>query len=708
MSDDDCALINTISTIPPPGLMLVQQPIDVPWTVSMAVDNQGGSSLRSGDTDHSEASCLVLGVTLPADTIVRFSLRTSSQGLFDHLTFAANSQTVIENFSAAEGGGLRSWEQQEYNATNRISNLSWCYQKNGNTEQFADAGWLDTLSFAVPFSLSVAQLCAALDLNNTICARAVRSVSFEPPNLPWLISSTATQGSTSLRSGDIGDNEQSCLVLTLSSSSNRPDLQFLTLLQFSRRVSSQPVADRLFVSLNGNELNYPLRPEADTVLRDWSHELHFLPAGDAVVRWCYAKDGSTSQGDDSVWIDNLSVLRAEIVPLDREAACLALDMSIEDCTRITSVTSDPSFFLWYAADLAATEGNLSLRNIYNAGVGEQANCLVLGITLPARRAVRFSLRIDLATVNSETVNAYLSFEVDGQRLIDRFTAMAGETLRDWEPQQFLLPAGDSTLRWCYTRNSSTDTGEDRGWLDALSFMPVPLSVAQLCAALDMSTDNCSQIQSVSFEPPDFQWQITTDTSVAGPSSLRSGTIGDSEQSCLVLELALSPNSVISLASRASSQGGFDQLQISADQLRLDTLSAAISTTEKPLGPHNLLSEYYCHSTALVLCQGQHRQFRPGQCLDRQPEFQRIGYFVSKPHLRCAGSGGDNLLDGDPHQIWFAQPAVGHYFTDLCIGRDFPAQFLYPQLWLQLSATVYTTASRYSDPLFTAHQCNPCE
>ena len=593
MSDDDCALISSVSTILPPDLMLVQQLVDVPWTVSMAVGNQGGNSLRSGDIDHSEASCLVLGVTLPINTLIRFSLRASSEGLFDHLTFAADSQTVIENFSHPLGANNipTTFEQREYTASAPVSNLTWCYQKNGSINFLNDAGWLDTLSFAVP--LSIASFCSVLDLGNRECAR-VQSVSFEPPDLPWLISSTATQGNTSLRSPDIGDSEQSCLALTLS-------LIEPLLIQFSRRVSSQPAADRLFITLNGNELNYPLRPEADSVLRDWSREAYLLPsANDAsILRWCYAKDGSTSQGEDSAWIDNLSLDVAETAPLarggvDREVLCLVLDINLEDCTRITNSVIEPTGADW-GISLVATEGDYSLRSQTNPGNlinGNQTSCLVLEIALPVSIDIRFSVRTD-----SEPVNDYLYFEANGQRLIDRFTAMEGETLRDWEQQQFSLPAGNSILRWCYTKNNLTEDGqgEDSAWVDALSFTTL-LSIDNVCLALDLSTGECAQITDVTFDPPDLSWLIATDTSVAGASSLRSGDIDDSEQSCLVLELALSPNSVITLASRTSSQGGFDQLQVSTDRLRLDTLSAAIDTTEKPWGH----TTYYLPAAATAL------------------------------------------------------------------------------------------------------------
>ena len=255
MSTEDCARITDVSNTLPSGLTLTTAAMvtDVLWSSVSNVKTEGASSLRSGAIDHNQASCLVLEVTLPAATLIRFSLRTLSQGLFDHLTFAVDTQTVIENYSAAEGSFLRTWEQQEYTATSPVSNLSWCYQKNADTiNRSSDAGWLDALSFAVPATLSTAQLCTALDLSTDNCSQ-IQSVSFDPPSFPWQITTdTSVAGGSSLRSATIDDSEQSCLVLGLSLSAN-------SVISLASRTSSQRL-DQLQISADQTRLDTLLPP----------------------------------------------------------------------------------------------------------------------------------------------------------------------------------------------------------------------------------------------------------------------------------------------------------------------------------------------------------------------------------------------------------------------------------------------------------------
>ena len=747
MSTEDCTSISSVSSIPPADLTLPNSPSQVPdtsiltaipWSVSTHVATQGDSSLQTGEINHLQASCLVLGIKLSVGTRINFSLRTDSQGQEDRLFFAADNRILIGNFSANRRRILREWEELEPSLPNTASKLIWCYLKNSDTDGGSDTGWVDNLSFTLP------PTCQALDMSLQECS-LITNISYDPPASPWVISSTATNGDTSLRSGDIDGTGQSCLILNMSFTDR-------TLVQFFRRVSSQP-ADELYFSVDGVRQEYSLRPAATTNLRDWSREVHILfdLRGDKDLRWCYIKDASGSEGLDGAFIDDLSLVAPPAAPLNRELACLVLDMSLEDCQLVRTAASEPATPAWYisyfnseggfsngetslrsdpvvdhnqtsclvlgvtlpgdhtirfflrtdseavndfvyfaadgirlvenysaasgsdlrdfeqmevllpgnaktlkwcytkngsgdagndsgwldrlsfsavddpeavaltrgtvcqALDLStencalidsvaadppkrpwvlsstATEGSFALRS--GAIDGDETSCLVLGITLPDDRNLRFSLRTD-----SEAVNDFLYFEADGTRLVDRFSAPQGSTLRDWEQMDILISDSISSLKWCYTKNGSTSSGADSGWLDALTFTVPGVTKEPLCTALDLSANNCSQIQSVSFDPPSFPWRITTDTSVAGSSSLRSGAIDDGEQSCLVLNLSLPANSVITLASRTSSQGGFDQLQFAADQTRLDTLSAAIGTTEKPWAH----TTYYLPAAATAL------------------------------------------------------------------------------------------------------------
>ena len=223
----------------------------------------------------------------------------------------------------------------------------------------------------------------------------------------------------------------------------------------------------------------------------------------------------TSQGEDSAWIDELSISATTVAALDRELVCLVLDINIEDCGIIRSVTAEPPTSPWLISS-TATEGGFALRS---GDINDsESSCLVLEITLSVDSDIRFSLRTD-----SEAVNDHLSFEAGGQELIETFAAAEGSTLMDWEPQQFLLPAGNSTLRWCYNKNGSTSSGADSGWLDALSFDTTRLEQLQrLCAALDLFQGQCANIRTVTYNPPQTPWLSTATESARGGGGVSSG------------------------------------------------------------------------------------------------------------------------------------------------------------------------------------------
>ena len=195
------------------------------------------------------------------------------------------------------------------------------------------------------------------------------------------------------RDGNIRGNQQSCLAFIVS----LPDR---ILVQFSRRVSSQPT-DELYFSVDGERQEYRLRPAADTILRDWSREIHILleAAGIQFLNWCYVKDASTTQGADRAWIDDLSFIAPTDAPLNRELTCLVLDMSLEDCDLITSYASEPADLSW-SVSYSNSQGGTSLQSDPDVD-HNQTSCLVLGVALPDDRMIQFFLR-----TNSEGGNDF--------------------------------------------------------------------------------------------------------------------------------------------------------------------------------------------------------------------------------------------------------------------------------------------------------------
>ena len=574
MSNEDCARITSVSTIPHRDLVFPAVrfspgdsiPVDVPWLISITA-TKGGTSLRSGAVGHLEASCLVLGVSLPAATPINFSLRSDSEARLDRLVFAADNELLVENFSAILDGTspirttLRDWELLERETTMDISRLTWCYLKNNSGFEGEDSGWLDALAFTAPLTIDL--LCSTLDMSAQECA-LITSVGFESPTSPWVISTTATVGDTSLRSAIIDDNQQSCLVIGVA-------LPGQTVVQFARRVSSQPGADRLYFAADGQRMDFSLTPPPDTVLRDWRSEPYFLPASISSLTWCYRKNGSISEGEDRAWLDDLSLTAPENAPLSRYLVCLVLDMNADECALITSVSATPPAGLvlprspysgnvsvpvdtpWFVSPVA-DRGDHSLRS--GDIKDSQASCLVLGVTLPIEMLVSFSLRTD-----SEAVGDRLIVAADNELLEDNFSAPAGSvtSIRGWESLESTVAMNASHLIWCYLKDANTPAGADSGWLDSLR---IRVSPELICRTLDMSDEDCSYIDSVSFTGGN--WKVTTEFSQRGGSSLQSPALGNGQNSCIVLEVSIPGNRYISVYQRLDTDRSTNVLEFGRD------------------------------------------------------------------------------------------------------------------------------------------------
>ena len=554
LSTDNCSQIRSVSFAPP----------DSPWLITTKTSVAGGSSMRSGEIDHNQQSCLLLELLLPAGAEISVAGRTSSEGRADQLRVFANNQR-LDTIAAVAGSSDRDWQQRIYYLPRNITVLSWCYVKDRANDAGADSAWIDNLSFSTSNISYQSRICSALDLTASDCSM-IQSVTYDPPHHLWLITTdTFFAGGTSLRSGYIDHNRQSCLLLGLP-------LPADSAISVAGRTSSEGQADQLQISAGGHLID-TISAEVGSSERDWAAQTWYLPARGPGLSFCYTRDSANRAGADAAWIDSLSFSTSSISYQSR--ICAALDLTSRDCAMIQSVSYNPARALWVITSQTSVAGGTSLRS------GDirhnQTSCLVLEISLPDSSLIRFSLR-----TLSEAVNDFLYFEADENRLVDRFTAARGSAVRDWEQQEVPVSGNISQLRWCYTKNDRVDGGSDSGWLDMLSFVvPEIISpTADICSALDLSADNCSMIESVSYDPPDQPWLITAETSVAGGTSLRSADIDHGQQSCLLLELSLPAGAVISVAARTSSEGPADQLRILADNLRLDTIAAVAGSSDR--------------------------------------------------------------------------------------------------------------------------------
>jgi subtilisin family serine protease len=81
-------------------------------------------------------------------------------------------------------------------------------------------------------------------------------------------------------------------------------------------------------------------------------------------------------------------------------------------------------------------------------------------------------------VSSGSDQGFLTFSVNGVQQVN----ISGEL--DWQQKVFVLGAGSNVLRWTYSRDYVGSPGQDAGWLDAVSFVPVRSAIPQKLGDLD--------------------------------------------------------------------------------------------------------------------------------------------------------------------------------------------------------------------------------
>ena len=153
----------------------------------------GASSLRSGDIGGNQTNCLVLELSLPANSVISVAGRTSSRGGFDQLQINADN-LLLDRVSAPFGQTESDWRQRGYLLPTAISALSWCFDKRAFVGSGEDAVWIDNFLLVTPadryrveIAVSSPVITATL-LNRFQFQVTVTAVSPTlPPPLDWVL-----------------------------------------------------------------------------------------------------------------------------------------------------------------------------------------------------------------------------------------------------------------------------------------------------------------------------------------------------------------------------------------------------------------------------------------------------------------------------------------------------------------------------------------
>ena len=112
-------------------------------------------------------------------------------------------------------------------------------------------------------------------------------------NMPWtIVSSGANSGTYCAKSGAIGDNQQTNLILTTEIFADGE-------ISFYRKVSSESDWDKLFFYIDNQEKgNWSGE-------KDWERVSFPVTTGTHTFKWSYQKDSSFGSGSDCAWVDDI-------------------------------------------------------------------------------------------------------------------------------------------------------------------------------------------------------------------------------------------------------------------------------------------------------------------------------------------------------------------------------------------------------------------
>jgi len=260
------------------------------WTRVTSEQYEGSYSIESGNHTDNSNSCFETSRTTGNDSVATFWYKVSSESNYDFLEF------YVDDEKKAEWSGEIDWTQGNYNISAWTHTFKWCYSKDGSVSNGNDAAWIDYFEVIEDTGSSE----AILDFE-TIWGYTVSEGTWTR------VTSEQYEGSYSIESGNHTDNSNSCFERNENITWNNNSIAFWY------KVSSESWYDFLEFYVDDDK-----KAEWSGEL-DWNQYSYELDAWNYNLKWCYSKDGSVSNGNDSAWIDYVTLLThydiTEITPV---------------------------------------------------------------------------------------------------------------------------------------------------------------------------------------------------------------------------------------------------------------------------------------------------------------------------------------------------------------------------------------------------------
>lgn len=284
-------------------------------------NDAGLETLRSADVGDNQTASIEITHEFIEETDVTFDIRVSSELIGikgndvggDFLRFYINDELAVipppPEFPNAPGEKLEwsgevDWEQVTFTVPAGTHTLRWSYEKDGDGIEGNDRAEVDNISlqndklteFELPLNYTILPL-------NSQPSWAIDETDFSPVDA----------GNASVKTATVADNETAAIEAITE------DFAIPTAVRFDIKVSSEVGGDFLRLYIDDVLLQEYEQSDGNggfnsvTGPAQWSGELDWttirvtVPAGRHTLSWRYEKNPLLQAGDDSAWLDNVSL-----------------------------------------------------------------------------------------------------------------------------------------------------------------------------------------------------------------------------------------------------------------------------------------------------------------------------------------------------------------------------------------------------------------
>ena len=246
---------------------------------------------RTNNISDQGSDSIIYDITAPSSASVRLASGSGSTKNPANLTLNALDSVGVISYYLSENSSTPTLETtgwSEVNAVTTFTETTSFTLSSGKGTKTVYAWFRDFAgNISIPANTSF-DLTENIDFDDGI----LPSVFSMSGSNSWFISSnTSYSGNYSLRSGNIGDSQSSCVSLSQSTGSGT--------FSFYYKVSSESNFDYFRFYINGSSTI------SISGFKNWAQYSRTMNSGTNTFKWCYSKDSSYSTGSDAAWIDSI-------------------------------------------------------------------------------------------------------------------------------------------------------------------------------------------------------------------------------------------------------------------------------------------------------------------------------------------------------------------------------------------------------------------